>query len=511
MLTPMPPGHVTRRWRWIGGHQASRLPAGRRQSGAFGAMFAILLLVMLAFCGLAVDAAVIYNRKAELQGIAGSVALAAARELDGTPAGVDAALVKAGETARRLKYRHNRTLAWDSGAITFSNSPARGAEWVSADAARASAGRRFYAQVDTRALADDVGIVGAYILPLFRDMTPEMTISHTAIAGRSTIHVMPLAICAMSPNAGAARTNPGSPAAVELVEYGFRRGVTYNLMRLNPNGIEPANFALDPLAPPGGLGSASNTSASAIAPFVCSGRLWIPRFTGGAIRVGSPFPVASLYRQLNSRFDQYQGGACSPNGAPPDFNIKAYTPGTAGGAAWMNPRPSRQSAQESTAGGRLQTIADLSSPPAGTTGDMYGPLWAHSRAVKFSSYTPGSNEPRNGYARFAAGDWATLYPGTPPPAPATYPSATQPYHLATGAHYARPADDLHLALAVIERRVLHIPLLACPVTPGSNVGATALAIGKFFMTAPADAAGIYAEFSGIIPENQLVGEVILYP
>ena len=491
-------------------HQASSIPAGRRQSGAFAAMFAILLVVMLAFSGLAIDAAVIYNRKAELQGIAGSIALAAARELDGTAAGVDAALLQASEEARRLKYRHKLRLPWDSGAITFSNSPAAGAEWVSADAARASAARRFYAKVDTSALADEVGSVRAYILPLFWSMMPRASIGHTAIAGRSTIHVIPLAICAMSAAAGASRSNPGPPAAVELVEYGFRRGVTYNLMRLNPDGIEPANFALDPLAPPGGIGSASNTSASAIAPFVCAGRLWIPRLTGGAIRVGSPFPIASLYRELNSRFDQYDSGACSPNGAPPDFNIKAYTHGADGGAAWMNPRPTRQSALESVAGGRLQTIADLPAPPTGTTGDMYGPLWAYSRAVKFSSYTPGANEPRNGYAKFAPSDWTTLYPGAPAAGSTGYPSP-QPYQPASGAYYARPADDLHLALAVIERRVLHVPLLACPVPSGPNVGATALAIGKFFMTAPADEAGVYAEFSGIVPENQLLGEVVLYP
>jgi len=511
MVTPMPLDGKIRCGLRIQVHTASKMHAGRKESGAFAVMFAILIFVMLAFCGLAIDAGVIYNRKAELQGIAGSIALAAARELDGTAAGVNSALVQAGEAARRLTYRHNLRIEWDTSAITFSNSPAGGAEWVSADTARASAARRFYAKVDTRGLDDDVGIVGAYILPLFWDLMPRISISHSAVAGRSTIHAMPLAICAMSATAGAARTNPGSPSAVELIEYGFRRGVTYNLMRLNPDGIEPANFALDPLAPPGGIGSASNTSASAIAPFVCTGRLWIPRLTGGAIRVGSPFPIASLFRQLNSRFDQYDGGVCSPNGAPPDFNIKAYTPGTGGGAAWMNPRPSRQSAQESLAGGRLQTIADLPAPPSGTTGDLYGPLWAHSRAVKFSSYTPGSNEPRNGYAKFAPGDWTALYPGAPPPGPVSYPSSTQPYHPAVGAHYSRPAHDLHLAVAVTERRVLHIPLLACPIPSGSNVGATALAIGKFFMTAPADEAGIYAEFSGIVPENQLTGEVVLYP
>lgn len=172
---------------------------------------------------------------------------------------------------------------------------------------------------------------------------------------------------------------------------------------------------------------------------------------------------------MNSRFDQYEGGVCSANGAPPDFNIKAYTPGASGGTPWMNPRPNRQSAQESTHGGRLHTIADLSAPPAGTTGDLYGPLWAHSKAVKFSSYVPGSGEPRNGYARFATGDWGALYPGTPPPASSGYPSSTQPYHQGLGAHYTRPADDLHLAISVVERQVLHIPLLACPVAPGSNV------------------------------------------
>jgi len=488
-----------------------KLRSRRRQAGAFAVMSAILLLVMLGFCGLAIDAGLIYNRKAELHGIAGNIALAAARELDGTAAGIDAALAKAGEAARRLTYGHGSRLAWDDGAIRFSNTPADGAEWVDAGTARASAARRFYARVDTRALDDDVGLVEAYIMPLFWNAAPRSGIGHTAIAGRATIHVMPLAICAMSPEAGAARTNPGPPAAVELVEYGFRRGVTYNLMRLNPDGVQPANFALDPLAPPGGLGSASNTSATAIAPFVCTGRLWIPRVTGGAIRVRSPFPIAALYRQLNSRFDQYEAGVCSPNGAPPDFNIKAYTPGAGGGVAWMNPRPGRQSAQESTAGGRLQTIADLSAPPAGTTADMYGPLWAHSKAVKFSAYVPGASEPRNGYARFATGDWSTLYPGAPAPAASGYPNATQPYHQGPGAHYTRPADDLHLAMSVVERRVLHIPLLACPVAPGANVGATALAVGKFFMTAPADEAGVYAEFTGIVPENQLTGEVVLYP
>lgn len=482
----------------------------RRQNGAFSILFALLLFVMLAFCGLAVDTALIYNRKAEMHGIAASIAIAAARELDGTPAGVDSALVKAAETAGRLRYRYWRPLAWNGDALMFSSTPAAGAEWVAAATARAAAAGRFYVRVDTSALAPEVGLVEMYVMRRLFGSTPWINIGHTAIAGRSTIHVMPLAICAMSAVAGEARTNPGSPAAVELLEYGFRRGVTYNLMRLNPDDIVPANFALDPLAPPGGAGSSSNTSASAIAPFVCAGRLWVPRLTGGSIRVGSPFPIESLYRQLNSRFDQYDGNACRPNGAPPDFNIKAYTPGAGGGTAWMNPRPTLQSALETVVRGRLETIADLPAPPAGTSAGRYGPLWAYGRAVRFSAYSPGLPEPSGGYARFSITDWATLYPGSPVPAATNYPGAVQPYQPTTGTYYTRPSTN-NLAISVVERRLLHIPLLACPVPAGGNVAATALAIGKFFMTAPADSAGVYAEFSGIVPENRLAGEVTLYP
>lgn len=482
----------------------------QREHGAFAVLFSLLLLVMLGFCGLAVDTAMMYNRKAETHGIAAAVAMAAARELDGTTAGIDAALAKAAETAGRLKYRYNRSFAWSSSAITFSNTPAAGAQWVPADTARSAAGGRFYVKVETSALAPAIGLVEVYVMPLLLRSMPRIAIGHTAVAGRSTIHAMPLAICAMSPVPGEARTNPGSPAAVELVEYGFRRGVTYNLMRLNPGGTAPANFALDPLAPPGGAGSSSNTTASAIAPFVCAGRLWAPRLTGGAIRVRSPFPIESLYRQLNSRFDQYDGNACRPNGAPPDFNIKAYTPGTGGGAAWMNPRPTHQSALETVARGRLETIADLPLPPAGTTSGMYGPLWAYGRAVKFSAYSPGTPEPNGGYDKFSLSDWTKLYPGSPFPAATNYPGSAQPYQPTTGAHYTSPSPG-NMAISVVERRLLHIPLLACPVPAGGNVGATAVAIGKFFMTAPADAAGVYAEFSGLIPENSLAGEVILYP
>lgn len=482
----------------------------RRQRGAFAIMFSAVLIVILGVCGLALELGQAYNRKAELQGIAQAVALAAARELNGTAAGVTAAQLAAGATAGRLKVRYGEDFTWDDSAIRFSNTPAAGAEWIDAASARTSPANRYYVQVDTRALGQDLGLVESLFIAVLPRAQAGARIGERAVAGRSTIHVLPLAVCAMSDVPAAARVNPGPPETVELVEYGFRRGVGYDLMQLNPGAATPISFVIDPLAPPGGLGSASNTGASAVAPFICSGRMWTARVTGGMIRVGSPFPIASLYRELNARFDQYSGSRCKPNGSPPDWNIRAYTHGAGGGAAWMNPRATVASATSATDGGRLQTIADLPAPPAGTAPGAYGPLWSYARAARFSAYVPGAAEPPGGYASFGPSDWSSLYPSTPATGASGYPGASQPNHASTGANYGAPSAP-NTAISVLGRRVLHIPLLQCPVAAGANVGASARAVGKFFMTVPATATSLYAEFAGLIPEDQLTGQVILYP
>jgi hypothetical protein len=59
-----------------------------------------------------------------------------------------------------------------------------------------------------------------------------------------------------------------------------------------------------------------------------------------------------------------------------------------------------------------------------------------------------------------------------------------------------------------DRRVLNIPLLACPVGGGT---ATVLAVGKFFMTVPATATSLYAEFAGTVSPGTLGTDVELYP
>lgn len=487
----------------------TQVPAIGKQAGAFAVLFVVVLLVILGFCGLALDIGSVYNRKVDVHAIAKTVALAAARELNGERGGVDAAVAAAAEAAARLRYKYGATFVWSDAALTFSNSPARDADWVSAGTARAAPAGRFYVKVDTSALGQAVGEVKTIFLGLLGSANATGTVRERAVAGRATINVLPLAICAMSEEAGAARTNPGPPATVELVEHGFRRGVSYDLMQLNPNGTSPANFVIDPLAPPGGLGAPANVTATAVGPFICTGRMWIPRITGGRIRVTTPFPIASLFRELNSRFDQYSGSACNPNGAPSDFNIKSYAYDQSTGNSWMSPKPGMQSALSTTTGGRLETIADLNTPPLGANRSQYGPLWSYAKPIKHSFYSPTNPDPTSSSATFSTTDWASLYPTAPAPEASSYPSKP-PYFATIGANYSSPSAD-HVRLSAMNRRVLHVPLLACPVAAGSNVAATALAVGKFFMTVPATTSSIYAEFAGIVPENTLTGQVTLYP
>lgn len=499
---------------------AARKPG--RQDGTFAVMCAASLAAMLAICALALDIGKLYNRKAELHGIAKAAALAAARELNGTAGGVTKALDKARQTAEALTYKYGVGVTWSDAAISFSDAPDGG--WVDASSASGSPSTLSFARVDTGGLDASIGSVTTVVMQMLGGSAITSQLADRAVAGRMAINVTPLAICAMSPLPGDARTNPGDatavppvPATVELLQYGFRRGVSYDLMQLNPDGTDAKNYVIDPLLPPGSTGSSSGTSASLVSPFVCTGTMWMPRVTGGPIHVSSPFPIDSLYRQLNSRFDQFNGNVCSPNGAPPDYNVKQYDYTVLNGASWMRPYTGRASAETRTDRGRRETVADLPAPPAGTPAGNFGPLWAYARAVKFSSYVPGSPEPSGGYTTFNPNDWRSLYylgPGSTPASPIAsgYPTSTSvntPYKATSGSYYASPSAA-NTEISKDLRRVMNVPLLSCPVPSGSGVQATVLAVGKFFMTAPATATSIIGEFAGIVPEQSLTGQVELY-
>jgi hypothetical protein len=316
----------------------------------------------------------------------------------------------------------------------------------------------------------------------------------------------------MSPVAAFPRTNPGSatptptPSNVELVEYGFRRGVSYDLMQLNPSGTSAQNFLIDPVAPPGTTGSADDMLTANVSPFVCSGTMVMTRVSGGNLTVSAPFPLAALADHLNSRFDQYPAGGCDPYSAPPDANVRAYDRTVAASVAWMTAVPSEQGAKTLTSGGERWTIADPLPAPPTNTDLIYGVLWSYAKAVPYSSYVAGAPEPTGGYAPFSTTAWATLYDPGRPSTTASYPGST-PYAQTSGPFFLAPPTTSHRP-GVRQRRVLNVPLLACPV---SGSGASVLAVAKFFMTMPATSTQLFAEFGGLASEQALVTQVELYP
>jgi hypothetical protein len=338
----------------------------------------------------------------------------------------------------------------------------------------------------------------------------------TAVAGRSGINITPIGICAMSSSAASERpaTDAGGATLSELVQYGFRRGVSYDLMQLNPNGTNPERFAINPVLAPGVSGPAFSTAD--LGPFMCNGTMWVPRVTGGTIRVTplpNTFPLTSLYSALNSRFDQYVTSPCAPIGGPPDGNIKEYAYDVANSVKFMSPNTGKASALKTTARGKLETVADLPDDyptPPSSKGD-YGPLWAYAKAVK-APVPLNSPEPSGGFAPFLATDWEALYKQGP--SASGYPSPpSTPYQAISGTNNYKSPSAANKPMSARHRRVLNIPLLSCqPSAPsGTNSPATVLAIGKFFMTVAATQDTLIAEFSGLSPAESISGEVELYP
>lgn len=488
----------------------------KRQQGAFVIMFVPLLLVMIGFCGLALDMGQLYNRKVDLNGLAKAVALAAARELNGTDAGIAAAKAKAKETALGLRYQRfggggGIAFTWDDAALSFSTTSSRSGQWVSAPTAGAPASALYFVKVDTAALDPSLGKVDTFFMRILSPNFSTVELADSAVAGRTSINVTPLAVCAMSPTAASARTSTGSGGTTlsELVQYGFRRGISYDLMQLNPNGTSAARYLVNPVISPDMNSTSFNTAIAG--PFMCAGTMWVPRVTGGKIRVSElpgTSPLASLYTQLNSRFDAFGTGPCDPSGSPPDFNIKGYAYDQLNVVRWMNPNKGSAAAASTTVRGKLETVADLSSSPT-SPGD-YGPLWAYAKAVK----TPApldSPEPDTGFATFAPTDWPTLYKSGP--SASSYPFSPPHNYTSTANGYYSAPRAANLEISTLGRRVLNIPLLSCDsASPtGANVEATALAVGKFFMTVPATSDKLIAEFAGIVKETSLPGQVELFP
>lgn len=460
-------------------------------------MFAILLIVLLGFVGLALDVGQVIGRKTELQHVVDNAALAAAPELVGTPAGLANAVSKARSSAagQSLYLRRMQGAPLSDDSIRFASAPdAPDTAWQAAGAVSDPA-RALFVRVDTRNNTPALGQVATSFLGAWSPALRSLDTGARAVAGRSSLRVTPLAICALSSAPAALRTNPGPPERREALEFGFRRGVAYNLFNLNPHGATAEHFLLNPLGQLGAIGASAQLNDASVEPFICSGSMLHTAIGNTPIHAHRPFPTG-LWASFNARFNQYAGNRCNPLTSPPDTNIRAFP--NALSNWWMNV-PSGPHALAS-GGTPLVTVADLPPPAAGMPASIapasYGPLWSFAKAVQYADPKPAGD-----YTPFANNAWAGLYPGLP-----TAP-ASNSFYPVSGTPYALPAFSTAPSgnAGVAQRRVLNVALLACPLPAGSDLLVNVLGIARFFMTAPATSSALSGEFAGMADELALAG------
>lgn len=475
------------------------IPAlARRSRGIVLIMYSLMLTLILAFAGLVLDMGLVYLRRAQLQAAADSMAISAASMLDGTANGLASAAIEISTKAKKL---HGATASDALNVLRFSADPHAPADaWLPAGAiGPGAAASMTYARIDIGAMGAAVREMQPLLMGIFGGMAP-FDVRPVAVAGRRSLNVTPLAICARNTLANGLRSNKNG--TIEQVAHGFRYGITYNLINMNPIGTDPLFYYVDPLVAPGAGNGPAVTKNAVMAPFMCSGTLAYPRIGTGSLRIARQ-TTFGLAAQLNSRFNQYGGSGnaaldCTRDTAPPDTNIKSYAQA---GTSWHYETPVNTSAASKLIGSELATVADLSPgalealKPAPTA---YGVRWAFRIPRK-----PGN-------IKFT-GSWDVLYPSTSPyTGPKSYPSKA-PYFTTNNTAYA--TEPVPLQSARPGRRLMYIPLLACTTTNGPNItSATVLGYGMFFLTAPASSTEVPGEFAGIVSiaeEGTLMGDVEL--
>lgn len=518
-----------------------------RQQGAVAIIVALCLVVLVGMMGLVLDLGHLYVTKTELQNAADAAALSGAKELNKTLAGVNNARDRAIEAAKRNKYNLNATAVtliasddlWvgscpDDGTCTMVR--------INTVTTNAAAADKTFLKVDTGSKSLSTWFI--HVLPGVLNRTATFGM---AVAGRYVVNIAPIGMCAIDP-ANSTLNNNG-----ELLEYGYRRGMGYNILAINNAkgglvGLSQVPLWINPIDVYPNACNPSNSSDSTLRPFICAGES-SSIFEGGTVYINTGVQ-ASQERFLNSRFDNSQSfgnNKCDATLNPPDSNIKQYIAPGPGGAVptcpssstnvncglprdWTDPSSNVQPALQTV---RLNTVAPNIGKPMGypnvptNTADL-GALWSFSRAVRYDGSVSG-----NVGTAFGINDWgpagvasggANLYKldadtttsGYPASAGSGFPVGTlaAPYNQTSGKYYQTPTN---YPPGLSGRRVMNVALINCDAAPGGSGACRTmpvLAIAKVFMTVEANFSGspgkFETEFAGIVNTGQVPRDVRLY-
>lgn len=512
-----------------------------RQHGAVAIIVAISLVVLIGILGFVLDLGHLYVTKTELQNAADAAALSGAKELVGTAAGIDSAVIYAKATAKKNKFKFASTDV-DIGDedIKFSCTP--DGPWDSANSAKGSSTSpcqagpvdKYFVKVDTAS-----GNIGVWFIQALSNNIPGLSTNAMAVAGRFITNIMPLGVCAIDPDNQVKWVKYGTETTDNYkLEYGFARGVNYNYGMINnaigglssgdPLYLHPTARTLDECKP-------NQNNAGFPVPFICSGGSTI---TGAGYAYGNTgWGGQDIYDAINTRFafssnlDKY---GLNPNICKPDANIKEYDSTVSSGWMTSTQPPIEQTVIYKLADWLTKRVDDINTiknanedknkPTGGckqTAGggvadctDNYGVLWSYARPLKQSGLLIPSSDWVTGNANtslYPEGPSAQNYPSTGYD-PAGLNLAASPYAQGltnkSGPYYKAGSGGQ------VGRRILNMVILDCKnvvKNPGCDA-VPILAIGKFFMQKQAsftdkDASG---EFVGLISEKELTQDIRLY-
>ncbi|MCC4115645.1 pilus assembly protein TadG-related protein [Aromatoleum toluclasticum] len=556
---------------------APTLPFRHRQRGVVAVMAGLTAVTLFAFGGIVLDLGHLYIAKTELQNASDAAALAGAKELNNKLSGVNAAVSRAIATAAQHEYNFNSPVAITIANIRLGTCPnasntntwsrpgnrAPTCTFVSAASVTsdAQAAGLTFLEVDTGNQT-----LNTYLMRVASAAFETTQTAGYSVAGRFFTNVTPIGVCAVDPD-NLTRSYVYPDGSTELIELGFRRGVSYNIVELNPlGGASGTPMLINPVdSPPGGC-DPNHSSANFTAPFVCQGNSAVANIVGAGtkIYVNTGFSVGPIQRALNSRFADFGGGSpCDPATAPSDSNIRFFEksappPALGQPRAWMEKDadvlPTSQTVTlNRDASGNLAGLHEpdywpyavppsaapnpfAPNPPPATPTlpfERYGALWSYSRPTQVD----GSSPPKAGTPIAATNlNWANLYnagalttstsgkelldeSAYPVSIGGTFtantPAVPSPYNQTSGVYFDPPPVKYRPGRA--NRRVLNIVIVDCRAFVGkSGLACDALpvkAIGKFFMQVPADLNGtpkkIETEFAGLvdpIPSS----EILLY-
>lgn len=484
----------------------------QHQRGAVAIMLGLSLLVLFGFMALVFDLGRTYVVRTELQNAADAAALAGAKDLNQKLSGIANAVT----TVNAIGLRNNTKFSFNGDAgiditpemIRFSKCPREACDWKKvSEITSANVAEMTFIKVEIP--SGDLATFFARIADIAATKTYGL-----AVAGSYLKEITPIGICAVDPETEGGRRPVGGGLPDELTEFGFRRGIAYDLMQLGPLVANSTPFLLNPVdVYPGPPCDDNHSSADYARSFICTG-------TSASIESAPSWAFGStgmswgpVRDALNSRFDDFSGaGKCDPTSAPPDVNVKEYIVPKAAGVAGPegNPRDWTQEGFNDYPAQQSISTADHKPVPAPTIG-QYGALWSYSRAVQANGTTP----PYKAGTAFALDDWenlygtglaadtsATGYPGSAsiPPFPAGTLAA--PYNTSDSSSWEKYFTEPNTSRpGKIDRRVLNVAIVDCVASSGNNCNSKIriIGVGRFFMqTKAVNPSSIYAEFDGLV-------------